>query len=450
MIKTTVQLAGKYQVTKTKKMFGIFNKKLSIQSGFTLVEAVIYGALLAILVVVVIGGLLRLGTAYAKIQNTRKVNAVGTFVLDRIVREARNVDANGLVAGIVDNGDTDSIAFDINASFAELVKADGAVAHWDFNEADGNALDNIGGNDGVVRNIDQTRGVPAIVGFGYDFDSDNYDEVDFPNDAFSSHSEGAVEIIFSTSLDNPAGNGSGYLPLFTLSQEGSPELVDQAVFIGVHNQEILVAKRREGFVFQEVWLKGATAIEDGTYYHAVLETSNALNKTELYVNGIKDTPYFFQGGFIGPTHNNNSSWFDTFPDLHNFAAGSFIDPTSNGEGPEPERTSFDGIIDEIVIYDKPKSEAVWTSHYNVALGADTTIERSIHSENDSLFLTTTSPNGNIIQEQLTDDQVTVTAFNIIAVGTNLARISITLEVGNGDAKVEQTFVQVIGTRNIPE
>jgi len=346
-------------------------------TGFTLIEAVIYGAILTIITVVVVGGLLRLGTAYAKIQNTRKINEVGAFALERVIREVRKVDEDGFDGGITDGGNKDTIEFSVEASFADVVKADGAIAHWDFNDVGGGVADNLGPNDGEVRNINQTRRVPAFVDFGYQFTSDNHDEVNFPDDAFNDNTEGAIEVIFSP--DSPEGTGSGYSPLFTLSQEGSAGLVNQAIFVGLNNKKILVAKRRSGFSWQELWFNGATPIVGGNYYHAVFETNNTINKTELYINGQKDTPYLHIGWPIGSPNNDNSSWFDSFPDLHNYAAGSFVDPTSNGPAPEPERTSFNGVIDEIVIYDIPKSEAVWASHYDIArLGEGMLQKKSIY------------------------------------------------------------------------
>lgn len=71
----------------------INNRKILLRhkfsKGYTLLELIVYSALIGVLVILVFSSIVRLGTALTKAKSNRQLNSVGNLTLERIIREIR-------------------------------------------------------------------------------------------------------------------------------------------------------------------------------------------------------------------------------------------------------------------------------------------------------------------------------------------------------------------------
>lgn len=437
---------------------GRSTKSRKLVSGFTLIEAVIYGAILAMVMVIVVGGLLRLGTAYVKIQNTRKVNEAGSFVLDRFSREMRRVTEDGFTV----DEDADSITFETYGTFAELVRKDGAVSHWDFEETSGTTLvDRIGENDGVFQNFNANANEVAEVGRGIIFDGiDDYIEIttssdpnEIPNDVFNAHSEGAIEAIFRT-------NGVGaadYPDIFSLLGTdiyGRKSIVKLS--LNVEERPVVFAID-DGVNNPAFWTwelaHAGNSLGTTNFTHVVLQTSESENETVMYINGSKQSLET-----IGlPTSESPSSFSNWFFNKWKYAGTNYW--IGNIDVEEID-TNFSGVLDELVIYDRPLSADKIAAHYSEAFGTSTEdedieeekkITRSIEVQNGSLVLVSDSDGQQSITETFigVNSEVVIDTFEVYEINDGEAvRIQIAVRAGSGEAAVERTFTQTISRRAV--
>lgn len=84
------------------------------QKGFSLVEMIIYMALLVILLATIVTSILSLTTHYRAVKNTREIEDSGIAVLDRMTRDIRNAD------GVL----TDVSIFNVSPGTLTLVSTD--------------------------------------------------------------------------------------------------------------------------------------------------------------------------------------------------------------------------------------------------------------------------------------------------------------------------------------
>lgn len=98
-------------------MFSFYNKKTK-QSGYTLLEAVIYLAILVMVILVVIGLLIVMISGQERVRMVRDINRSGALVLEKISREIRKADSVNLagpnsieLVNINDEGVMESIQF---------------------------------------------------------------------------------------------------------------------------------------------------------------------------------------------------------------------------------------------------------------------------------------------------------------------------------------------------
>ena len=467
---------------KHKSMAGFtqhrFFAKQKNGAGFTLLEAVIYGALLTVITVVVVGGLLRLGTAYAKIQNTRKVNEVGSFALDRLSREMRRVTEDGFTVTNPSPASNSSISFKVYGTFAELVEKDGAISHWDFEELSGETFfDRISGisavledenEDGVPSVLDQSQlGKTAIVGKGALFDgSDDYFVLEEAKSeaAFNSNSEGTVEaivrfdttdwsVIFSALNATETLNG-GMLIKFGISALKTPMIFK----IHFTNNSCFHAPNK---------IVGGT----GNFYHLVF-TQTDNEDPKIYVNGEEAELEEYNTNVPGcpSSAETTDTWFNTINFWANLNENENLRHVWYWIGEVKENfglTHFNGVMDELAIYSEAINAEEIKAHYEAAFGTNTTeavdvareVQKTIQLSEERLQLLTTTK-----VSDLSSDKATVTAFSVCVIGDSSGticdgegvtdkrsvRIELTVSAGEGATAVEKTFVQTITARAIQE
>ncbi len=85
------QFSKKYRVSSTQaRVLGTRNSELGTNSGFTLVETIMYLLLLVLLLAVVIGLILSLSKTYKVIQATKNIETSAVFSLERMTRDIRS------------------------------------------------------------------------------------------------------------------------------------------------------------------------------------------------------------------------------------------------------------------------------------------------------------------------------------------------------------------------
>jgi len=231
------------------------------------------------------------------------------------------------------------IAQRVGAGFGSDAATDGAVAHWNFEEASGDVIDQIASADGVVQGS-PIRQQAAHEGNGYSF-SGVSQGVNLPDGIFNSHTQGAIEAIVkidSTSGDHIIfGQGDsvatgGYQVILSI-RDGRPRL---------HIRPNTGAP---------VVISGNTLLSTDQYYHIVAQVGPGGK--QLFVNGVEDTPYTTSG------NQGVNSWFST--NAAQITTARYSIGYINRANPVGY---FDGTIDEVAVYDSPKAQSVWASHYS--------------------------------------------------------------------------------------
>ena len=210
-----------------------------------------------------------------------------------------------------------------------VVNIPDGVAYWRFDEASGvTASDSIGSNDGTVINAVWTPSGKS--GFALSFDGDDYVEV--PNDASLDITEElTIELWFKPAVTYDTTSTSNYVTLLD-SSDGA-----DSYFFGFNSDGRLHMGSYGGNIqsTQASW-------EAGVWYH-VVGTYRDVGGTysgELYVNGVAETLSV-----------------DNYDDM---AGGiEYI-----GIGGSDRFINFNGIIDEVVIYNRTLTPSEVLDRYN--------------------------------------------------------------------------------------
>lgn len=228
------------------------------------------------------------------------------------------------------------------ASFVTEVTNDGAVSHWNFEEMSGSVLDSIGSSTGTVLGTPDTQ-QDALVGKGYNFSPN--EGVDLSDDIFNGHLEGAIEAIIK--IDSTSGH-------YGIFGQGDADSANNQLFLSINNGRPFLHTRTDGTAIS---ITGDTVLNTLDYYHIVGEVSSTTGM-HLYVNGVEDTPYVSGGG-----PSSTIDWFATT--TASVATAKYAIGYLNRSIPT---LYFDGVIDELAIYDASKSEEVWLNHYDSITG----------------------------------------------------------------------------------
>lgn len=448
---------------------------LQRQKGFSLVETVIYAALLVVVTVLVVSGLMQLSTAYAKVKNERKINEAATIALDRAVREFRRATSTPAYF-LNEGGDFDEASTTMFGTFTEQVRRDGAVSHWDFEETSGGTLkDVIGSKDAVLATQHYFLGatVPtsfdsaqlaqeAIVGKGVLFDGvDDYFLV--PADAFNTHSEGTIEVIADTT-------DTGWGAIFSANQ-ATATLGEGGMFLKVGTS---ASKKPMHFknTFSQQYCANDANTDLTQVGFAQLAISQTANSVPIFVlNGDQRVLTSFGSLIPGcPVVNPSpaAAWFSTIA----FFSANNPNPALRhvwywiGKAKEPnlDPVAYKGIIDELVIYGAPLAAAKLKAHHEAAFGitpsvsVDHEVTKSLQVENGALVLKMMLADGSnttAYRQKLTSDGVTVTAFNVTGVGAIVSggktkykgiHIELTLQSGVGKTLSTETFYATVTPR----
>ncbi len=228
------------------------------------------------------------------------------------------------------------------AVYNALLVSDGAVAHWSFDEVSGTVEDIIGSRDGTVFNT-PVRQQDTPLGSGYLFTAADIDAVDLPNATLNAHTQGALEFVVKPSSTSVA---SGAHIMFAQYDNST---TNNLLNIGLESGKVRLNVRGNSST-NTLRMTGATTLVAGDFYHIVVQM-DASSGAKIYVNGVEDLPYTFTNGSASTTGWFNFSSSSASPAKYRIGAQAVIS------------TAFDGVIDELSVYNAPKSAAVWLDHY---------------------------------------------------------------------------------------
>ena len=242
--------------------------------------------------------------------------------------------------------------------YATIVSADSPVGWWRLGEASGtNAVDSgSGGNDGTYTNT-PTLGVPGIVGgnTAVQFDDASSEYVDLGEPAELKLAVFSLECWFKrtgagTTYTTGTGGIASALPLVTKGKgEGDGSNVD-ANYALVLNTNGPDSNTVIGADFEDMAsggthpYSGAVAIQNDTWYHAVVTYDGT--DWNVYLNGQLD--------MNSPQTESATPRSDSIQDN---AIGTALNSTGTPSG------YFEGVIDEVAIYDKVLTQAEVLEHY---------------------------------------------------------------------------------------
>lgn len=392
-------------------------------ASYTLIEVLIYIAVLVLISIFVVTGLIRLTSAYAKSRNLRHVNEVGALALERIAKEVRKATAITSPTG-------STLTMELPMTYAELVKCGdpptcttgtGAVAHWDFEETSGTVLaDKIGGISATESDHWPTQGEPAVVGKGYLFNgSNNY--IKLPDNAFSTHTQGAIEIIYKSS-------NTQFRALFATARSYT-DMVAAKIWSPSGGSHKLNLYRDAGYTATDA------TFSDASFHHMVMQTTGGVNKT-IYVDGVDVTPVSGTG----------SGWFN-----NNGGVGYYIG-ANMPDGNNLEEF-FSGVIDEVAIYNEPHAGPFWQDRYNAAFGiASVPKTVTFTLTNGALKI---SENTGAVPDPISSGKANISSVTFEpvtgpvggATKTLGVRITVTVSAGSGDTRAEKTFITSAMMRN---
>ncbi len=398
-------------------------------SGFTVMEVIMYVSALVVIVLFSTLSVAQLSKPIARLKNTRVVNEVGAYTMDQIIKQVRSATMIGSVAlPPADN----EISYSVRGSFADVIRCgpttpcvnQGVIAHWNFEEENGNVLrDVIGGFNGTITS--GTAGAPmgyrapAIIGNALSFSGDDY--VTLPLNAFNSHTKGAIEIIYKskrsaieTFTDTLFSTSKGNTQSFAVG------LLRSACSDGGHKI----------FTPNFTLLSGSCYSKE-QYYHLVVQHDGTT--TNMFVNGVQlpDIPA------------GSNAWFSTYTD-----GGYHIG--LNDYGGAPMTASFIGEIDELIIYSDVKPKAFWEQHARVIYGTETPLKPLVLGYDSASSRVLIEDAGAIsylssYSAKILDFSVTPLLIDGTIVGVN---ISFNVSAGSGDNQVKKYFQTTSMLRNL--
>ncbi len=210
------------------------------------------------------------------------------------------------------------------------------VAHWQMDDASGTtAVDAVGGHDGTLTNGPAWDG--GQVGGALNLDGSD-DHVVVPHDDALS----LLDTMSFTAWINAAAFGSSYQTIVAKDGGGS----GSNFWFGTWQDELVFGFWTGGF-FREVYTNGL-GLQADTWYHVAATFDNASNEVKLYVDGalVKTGPL-------------------------TFAPTAVTAPLTLGRSPDGEY--WDGLLDDVRIYDEVLGGAELVDLYETGGGTPATV-----------------------------------------------------------------------------
>ena len=278
----------------------------------------------------------------------------------------------------------------------------GLVSYYSFNETSGVVVDELGLNNG--SNLGATRGVPGKIGNGFDFESSENDYVTFSD---------------SASLDI-SGDGSfcAWIKLETSTDGNVLQKGYDGTKLSYRLLDLSDPTNTGGYYDGTNWdhySYSNTNFNTGTWYHVCMIVDTSVSKILFFKNGINVVNGTIAGSGI-PTNNKNVTI-----GVHD----------NNGALDH----YFDGIIDEIGIWNRSLTSSEVSGLYNSGNGID---YATISSEG---AIALNSPDDNYVSS-LSEIQFNATAT---ITGTTLTNMSL-WHNGTGTWHRNQTKT-ITGTEN---
>jgi|GEM_PF-3170504 len=431
--------------------------------GFSIMEFLIYISILVVVITVATTVLIGFGRAYAKAKAIRAVNQAGVHMLDRITREARK--ASKVVVDPNCTGTNCKITLEnIPATYAEAVRNDGAISHWNFEEKNGDLIDQIGRVNGKLSSLTENgilRNQQAQVGRGYYFNyngtTDGASVLLEEANVFDSLQEGAIEMVIKPDTRNqstfqaaivaekyPMGVIEGSLwGVGAGSPNGKPDVIDFGAMGSNGNwtgssylqyNPSLCGHQMHPICSNHQYPRNK-------FYYVVVQSRKGIG-TEVYVNGqlqssaIPDTWF----GWKVPANWNKR---------YRIGNGWMLNRL-NGKEPSVQ---FLGIIDELAIYPTPKDAATWASHYQTAFptvnGGGVTVDKTITIQSSGITIKAGSDTAVPLSSDAVARISDISATTLGAPGNNGTqglRIQFTVSAGSGTAASSAQFQTIIAPR----
>jgi len=218
------------------------------------------------------------------------------------------------------------------------IPLDGLVARYDFTSGSSNDLTG-NGNNGTNTTATAATDRMGIANDAMLFDSPT-DNIKVSNPDFLDNDEGTfVAWVKFTSLDH-----AQYIA--SVGDEGSNESYISFIRLDPVTHVLGIYQRETGLAN---WVEGSTVMQTGKYYHLVMQ-SDGFN-WNVYIDGVKEELSVRSG-------SNCGKWVDQLASIDNFVIGnsSILPPFT--------APNFSGVIDEILLYNRPLEECEIVDLYN--------------------------------------------------------------------------------------
>jgi hypothetical protein len=220
----------------------------------------------------------------------------------------------------------------------------GCVAYYTLNEASGDALDSVAGNDGTPSGV--TYGATGKIGDAYTFDGVNdYVDIDAALTPLASTTEGTWSAWVKPTDGTPAATNT----IIAFGDTSANEFAR----LEIPTSGILRMFVRKAAVTQFVLESDSAVFSDGVWTHAAFVTDGVSGV--LYVDGVAIAQTF-------TVTTDKTGWISDLTGIDNVRIG---DRNSNTAG---ETTFFSGEIDEVALFDTALSAAQITELYNSGTG----------------------------------------------------------------------------------
>jgi hypothetical protein len=221
----------------------------------------------------------------------------------------------------------------------------GCVAYYTLNEASGDALDSVAGNDGTTSGV--TYGATGKIGDAYTFDGVNdYVNIDSALTPLASTTVGTWSCWIKPVDATPAA-GEVFISFSDTDSNSFIRLLISSTGV------LFAACRNAAGVNQWVLDTDSAVFSDGVWSHVAI----VQNGTEIiiYANGVLAASTYI-------TTTDKTVWFS---DLSLIDNGRIGDISFNSGG---EESFFSGEIDEVALFDTALTAAQITELYNSGTG----------------------------------------------------------------------------------